>query len=98
MAFASELPFLVGNGFGAPPLDSEVLRASSRAGLPRIGECRGAQLAKLEERARLLLPKLIVVRDSVSIDYFGTRARFHLPLLEELKPIYRRRFVEGGLP
>ena len=60
------------------------------------------RLLKLQDRDRLLMRELNEIRDGVAFDHFDTRARLHVPLLEELSSVHgmggkswRKQFIHG---
>ena len=94
VGIASELPFPTTDDFHGLPDDlRETAKSPAGLGLPRIKEFRGNQLAEVANRARPLAPRLNAIRDKVSLDPYATRARLHIPLLEEL---IKNHGVGGG--
>ena len=80
VAFASELPFPMKNGFRILQLGIQAaMRFITERGKLRISEFRKDQLAKLEDRARVLMPMLGRIRGAKSVDLFERRGRLHIP-------------------
>ena len=62
----------------------DAVRFITERGPLRVKVSCGGQFTKLEERARLLAPKLNEIRGALNMDQSATGARLHVPLLEEL--------------
>ena len=88
------LPSPVAYSFDGLPEDvKEAVRFASGRGVPRIGEYRAGQL---------LMPERIEIRGNSRVGQQSTRARLHIPLLEELpdkhemrRSAKRKQLIEG---
>ena len=73
------------NSFGISLLDvREAVRFITERGAPWLVEFWSGHLGKLETRAKRLLPKLHEMRGKLDTEWYPTRTRLHIPLMEGL--------------